>query len=1059
MTLITGDRVTLTTENGSKGLTIEPGEGRKDVGFVRSVTGDRVTVLPSDALALVRQGRLDERLFDVQGLVAMGYDDASRSTLPLIVGYAQGTAGSQARAALDTGRSGPELRSIRGQAVAPAKVRAEDFWASVTEDGTTARARGSAGQRTLAPGVSRIWLDGVVRADLDRSVNQIKAPQAWSSGLTGKGVRVAVLDTGIDAEHPDLTDAVSDSRDFTGNPAGVADGSGHGTHVASIITGSGAAADGTYVGVAPDAQLLVGKVLTDDGWGTESQIIAGMQWAADSGADVVNMSLGAGPTDGTDPMAQAVNALTASSDTLFVVAAGNDGMPQAVSTPASADAALAVGAVDRDGVLAGFSNRGPRVRDHAVKPEITAPGTGIVAARAQGTERGEPVGEHYTALSGTSMATPHVAGAAAILAQQHPDWSADQLKAALTSSAEPHAGNDVFEQGTGLVDVARAVGQPAHASPSTVSTVLPWSQSTPATRTVTYHNDGDTPLSLDLALDVTDDQGNAAPVYALDGTSVTVPAHGTLQVPLTTRPDAVTPGTTYRGTLTARGADGTVIRTALSLLAQRETYPVTLDVIDRAGNHDGGYGYLLVDVEHAESIPFEERDGAFVGDAPPGTYSLLVFSYSGGSVTLISEEVTVGKAPLTLTADARRGVPVTTTVDSAAARPTVRHIGVSETMNNGSLVENTAYAFDDQPLYAVPSTAPVTSRPFTFLYLATLADPLDTPGRRLYNLAFAHDDAVPATPRFTAHDKDLAQVRARYHSAEPGTGSRNNLVSFRGSGFSSGGFYDVAAPGEATEYFTPGPDFTWDHRSSSLPGWFGGSPPRTYAAGGRYVENWNAAAFSPWVETARCADMLVAHVYPASPSGRGNVGGTDRADTTSHLTLLRDGQEVAASDDPSGYLVAEKLPDASARYALKLDYRHGAPSFPLSTRVATEWGFSSAKGDCDAELSLLNVKLDGAFRLDNSAPANSSFPLTLTGEHQTTSDPVALTGATVQASFDDGRTWTAVPTEQTRNGAFRAVVPAPCGEQQTGFVSLRTTARDGQGNTVSQEVIRAYKVR
>ncbi|WP_163567554.1 S8 family serine peptidase [Fodinicola feengrottensis] len=113
---------------------------------------------------------------------------------------------------------------------------------------------------------------------------------------------------------------------FPGSTTGTQDHFGHGTHVASIVAGSGAAFGGKYKGVAPGAKLLIGKVLGDDGSGYDSGIIAGMQWAVDQHARVVNMSLGSDePSDGTDPMSQAVNMLTAQSGTLFVLAAGNSG--------------------------------------------------------------------------------------------------------------------------------------------------------------------------------------------------------------------------------------------------------------------------------------------------------------------------------------------------------------------------------------------------------------------------------------------------------------------------------------------------------------------------------------------------------------------------------------------------------------------------------------------------------------------------------------------------------------------------------------------------------------
>ncbi|CAM5396412.1 hypothetical protein SBADM41S_05781 [Streptomyces badius] len=178
----------------------------------------------------------------------------------------------------------------------------------------------------------------------------MRAPEAWAAGFDGKGTKVAVLDTGIDADHPDVKDRLVGARSFVPGEE-VDDKHGHGTHVASTIAGSGAGSDGANKGVAPAAALLVGKVLSDEGSGADSGIIEAMEWAKAEGADIVSMSLGSPvPDDGTDPMSQAVNSLSADGGPLFVIAAGNAYGAGTIGSPGSAEQALTVAAVDkRDG--------------------------------------------------------------------------------------------------------------------------------------------------------------------------------------------------------------------------------------------------------------------------------------------------------------------------------------------------------------------------------------------------------------------------------------------------------------------------------------------------------------------------------------------------------------------------------------------------------------------------------------------------------------------------------------------------------------------------------------
>ncbi|MBO0610254.1 S8 family peptidase [Myceligenerans salitolerans] len=534
-------------------------------------------VLPSDVVPYVAADLLDMELFSVDALISQGYDDASVDALPVIATYADGARTGDV-GTLAAAHPTERLESISAQALDVDKNGAGQFWQAITRGEAAVAA---SGRPRLSGGVEKLWLDGQVQADLHESTAQIGAPVAWEAGLDGTGATVAVLDTGVDATHPDLVGKVVDQRNFTAE-ASAYDGHGHGTHVAATVAGTGAGSDGLRAGVAPGADLIVGKVLDDSGSGSESEVIAGMEWAAQVGADVVNMSLGGSPTDGTDPMSSAVNELSATYDTLFVIAAGNSGPgAMTVGSPGAADSALTVGAVDRDESLAAFSSRGPRAGDLAVKPDITAPGVGIVAARSGGTSMGDVVDDLYTGASGTSMATPHVAGAAALLAARHSGWSWSRLKDGLISTAAP-GDLSVYEQGSGRVDVARAVTQGVVATGTLDLGTFEDGETGHVSREVSWSNRGDTDVELELELDLTNAQGDPLGTeVALGADAVTLPAGETVTVPVTVDVEAL-PFGQYSGSLVAtNGSDRT--RTTVAVVKDAPVHTVTVRAIGRDG--------------------------------------------------------------------------------------------------------------------------------------------------------------------------------------------------------------------------------------------------------------------------------------------------------------------------------------------------------------------------------------------------------------------------------------------------------------------------------------------
>ena len=211
---------------------------------------------------------------------------------------------------------------------------------------------------------------------------------------------------------------------------------------------------------------MVAKVLRDDGSGMSSDVMAGVEWAVEQGARVINVSLGStGPCDGSDALSAVCDAAWRTG-VVMCVAAGNEG-PGAgtVGSPGCARQVITVGASDDADAVAGFSSRGPTL-DGRQKPDICLPGSGIVSARAKGTVMGTPVDERYTRASGTSMATPHATGAVAVMLGATPKATPDQVKAWLMETAR-NLGVEGNDQGAGRASLSAALGLSATEPPVT----------------------------------------------------------------------------------------------------------------------------------------------------------------------------------------------------------------------------------------------------------------------------------------------------------------------------------------------------------------------------------------------------------------------------------------------------------------------------------------------------------------------------------------------------------------------------------------------------------------
>lgn len=1002
VTLITGDRVDLA---GNRVVRYVPGPGREKLP-VRTYTRDgHQHVVPADAVALVAGGKLDPRLFDVTSLAEFGYDDARRDSVPVIVRPAAGA------------RSGITALS--------AKESVADLVTGSVEKS------GRAWESLRGGAVEKVWLDGVRKVTLDRSTKQIGAPEAWQAGVTGKGVKVAVLDTGVDEKHPDLQGKQVAEKNFTDSPDNT-DEVGHGTHVASTIASRGE----KYRGVAPDAEILDGKVCQPGGC-TESAILGGMQWAAEQGAHVVNMSLGGGDTPDIDPIEEAVNRISAQTGALFVIAAGNSGRPETIGSPGSAESALTVGAVDRNDGIAPFSSRGPAA-DGAVKPDVTAPGVDIVAAEA-GTQG-------HVAMSGTSMATPHVAGVVALLKQQHPDWTGTRLKATVMASAKANPALKPFDQGTGRVDVPKMLAQQVTAEPSNINFGVqqwPHDDDQKVVREVTYRNPGKEPVTLDLSADVTGPDGKPSPagLVTLSPAKITVPAGGEAKATITADTKVNAADGAYSGAIVASNG----LRTLVSVNREVESYDVGVSVLGFDGNPAENHGTVFINTKTGKGHP----GGAKNVRLPKGEY--LVDSGVIGPDFKVAFMVqpkfqVTGKASITL--DARNAKPVALKTPDPAAKGVIGTVSFS-TQVAGDLFSH-GWAFFDG-LAGQAFTAQIG--PDAPGFLTTFAEqfkgtPRDEKTPVSYRLMYT-EKGMPTGYERTTKTSELAEMTTGFRPA--GEGRKHGVTAMPHPIDDTGGFgwtTPVPEGGRAVDlvstatgkwswiYDRVGPDDKGEYATET--------PSRSFKGGKKYAQTFGAAILGPSVPAApsfgiaRLEDQIAVRV----PLFTDSNGGEGRDFTgPAKVTLFHNNTKLGESNGLSGVF---DVPAAEGAYRAEMEQSRDAE---LSTKVSGAWTFKAKHTTDITRMPLSIVRFQP--ELDDKDTAHGRvLPVPLKVEQAQNTPRVKRVA--VEVSFDDGKTWKQVPV-----AGDKAIVHHP---KDAKFASLRAKTTDAAGNTGEVTIIRAYRI-
>jgi subtilisin family serine protease len=1080
VTLVTGDVAELVTlPNGSEEAhLVGPGSSGGSYSFTQ---GRDAYVLPASAQALLAEGKVDLELFNVSELVDEGYDDG----VPVIVDYEtpRGVAPDRALSTPDGIEQREALPSIGAVAGRTVAEDGDAFWTDVSAD--------------AAGAVEKVWYDAPIEATLDESAQQIGAPAAWERGLTGKGVTIATLDTGVDTSHPDFEGRIAATADFTGGDS-VADVFGHGTHVASIAAGSGAASDGQYRGIASEAELLVGKILGDDGTGSTSAAIEGMEWAVAHDADIVNMSLGGPVTNGDDPMSQAADRLTAEHGTLFVAASGNHSIDNPgmsfVTSPASAASALAVGASGRDPDQLWDSTSRGRMDGEAIKPEISAPGVNITAAGS--ADAGYPA---YVSGTGTSMAAPHVAGAAALLKQLHPDWEAEELRDALTSTAAPMAPHrSVYEQGAGRVDLDRATRQGVYVDAGTLQLgyfARPYGELT-TTRTLTYRNESDAPVDLDLATELRAKQHDTAPADALTVRPASLHLRpgesGAVQVSLDAR--SVEPDT-YSGYVTATG--GKVrLSTAVGFYKQDDMIDLTLRALDRRGRPavasvriseyketDGRYNDSTVYLLSPQQTEYKVR-------LPEGDYSVWsdvqTFDASGEhleEVSLVGNPRLRVQAPnFEVTLDARDAVPL----ELDTPRPAETR-GV--TMNWWRGQPGTTIFSSDKMILPVGSergpdrvsvtpTAEVQDAPFG-LITSFAAEGPPQPDGYAYDLSFAELGRVPNDLSYRVRERDVAAVRTTVYSS--GTGERGWLLhqsKFDACACSAPELerFLPQAGVTRTEYLPGGDDVTtiaaWLYLYDLQGDLLYSRGPGSYQAGKRYQEEWLKAPYSPGVPqsairaagrspvSTRDDDRLYYSLAAFTDAAGHWTPGFLPATSSSRVYL--DGEQI--HENKFALTGTLTVPQRPGTYRIEADVDHDGSLVGLSTQTRTAWTFRSAQTAESKPLPLIDVdyvdiRRAGTNRsaLDptNAAARNARVELVLAATHQEGSTAPAVRELSVEVSYDDGATWEEATVVGSRGDFVARYRHAKIGDD----VSLRIHASDGAGGELDQTLVRAYRLR
>ncbi|MBD3249814.1 S8 family serine peptidase, partial [Candidatus Woesearchaeota archaeon] len=503
--------------------------------------------------------------------------------------------------------------------------------------------------------VKAVYPDEIITLDITESAELLNATKVWamqnSSGnnITGEGITIAIIDSGIDYTHPDLgacntseflegsCEKIIGGYDFVNDDNDPFDDNGHGTHCAGI-----AAADGTLKGIAPKAKLLALKPMNSGGSGSTSDIVAAIENATNAGADIISLSLG-GSGDENSPLSVAANNAFMQG-VIVVSSAGNSGpLSNTINAPGTANFSLTVGATNYDDEVQSFSSRGPTA-NYNIKPDVLAPGYYIESTVPTGSCT-HCTGSGYKELPGTSMSCPMVSGTAALLKQAHPGWNNEEIRAAIINTAID-VGESIHTQGTGRVDSLKAINTDAVITPTSKSFGVDESINPDfnETQIFTIKNLGDSAINYNLSTDI----GQAGITATFNQTEFSIPAGQTRNFEFNLYVNnSILANGGYEGYIYANGTDNLRIplyfmKSSMSEIHLKESGAHAEGVVHIHDRNDTKYTY---ETTSPLRIPID-----------PGVYDIVVkfgdsVTFEPGDKWVIRENVMVNDSTITINAE------------------------------------------------------------------------------------------------------------------------------------------------------------------------------------------------------------------------------------------------------------------------------------------------------------------------------------------------------------------------------------------------------------------------